>query len=161
MLRIWRLSRETLNFIASLLPGQIHGFDSFEGLPEDWRQGHEKGTFAVGHLPRVRPNVRLYKGWFEDTLPAFREQYPGPVAFLHLDADLYSSTKTVLDILGEGIVPGTVIAFDEFFNYPGWRKGNIGPFVSSVANAKWKCGISDSCGGMSKRRRRSPASVRF
>jgi hypothetical protein len=119
---------ETLNFIASLLPGQIHGFDSFEGLPEDWRQGHEKGTFAVGHLPRVRPNVRLYKGWFEDTLPPFREQHPGPVAFLHLDADLYSSTKTVLDILGDGIVPGTVIAFDEFFNYPGWREGEYRAF---------------------------------
>jgi Macrocin-O-methyltransferase (TylF) len=119
---------ETLNFIASLLPGQVHGFDSFEGLPEDWRQDHEKGTFAVEQLPRVRPNVRLYKGWFEDTLPSFREQHPGPVAFLHLDADLYSSTKTVLDILGDGIVPGTVIAFDEFFNYPGWREGEYRAF---------------------------------
>jgi hypothetical protein len=119
---------ETLNFIASQLSQQVHGFDSFEGLPEDWRQGHEKGTFAVGHLPRVRPNVRLHKGWFEDTLPAFREQHPGPVAFLHLDADLYSSTKTVLDLLGDGIIPGTVIAFDEFFNYPGWREGEYRAF---------------------------------
>jgi hypothetical protein len=120
---------ETINFIASLLPGEVHGFDSFEGLPEDWRQGHEKGTFAVGHLPRVRPNVRLHKGWFEDTLPAFRKQHPGSVAFLHLDADLYSSTKTVLDLLGDGIVPGTVIAFDEFFNYPAWREGEYRAFT--------------------------------
>jgi hypothetical protein len=119
---------ETLNFIASQIAGEVHGFDSFEGLPEDWRQGHEKGTFAVGALPRVRPNVRLHKGWFEDTLPAFREQHPGPVAFLHLDADLYSSTRTVLELLGDGIVPGTVIAFDEFFNYPGWREGEYRAF---------------------------------
>jgi hypothetical protein len=119
---------ETLNFIASQVEGEVHGFDSFEGLPEDWRQGHEKGTFAVGALPRVRPNVRLHKGWFDDTLPKFREQHPGPIAFLHLDADLYSSTRTVLEVLGDGIVPGTVIAFDEFFNYPGWREGEYRAF---------------------------------
>ena len=46
---------ETLNFIASLVPVEVHGFDSFEGLPEDWKQGHEKGTFALQALPQVRP----------------------------------------------------------------------------------------------------------
>ena len=120
---------ETINFIASLVEGEVHGFDSFEGLPEDWRQGYDKGAFAVAALPRVRSNVRLHKGWFEDTLPSFREQHPGPVAFLHLDADLYSSTRTVLDVLGDGIVSGTVIAFDEFFNYPGWREGEYKAFT--------------------------------
>jgi hypothetical protein len=120
---------ETLNFIASLANGEVHGFDSFEGLPEDWRQGHGKGTFAVGALPRVRPNVRLHKGWFEHTLPSFRKQHPGPIAFLHMDADLYSSTKTVFELLGDGIVPGTVIAFDEFFNYPGWHEGEYRAFT--------------------------------
>ena len=119
---------ETINFIASLIAREVHGFDSFAGLPEDWRQGHEKGTFAVGALPRVRQNVRLHEGWFEDSLPAFCQQYPGPVAFLHLDADLYSSTRTVFDLLGDRIVPGTVIAFDEFFNYPGWREGEYRAF---------------------------------
>ena len=119
---------DTINFIASLIAREVHGFDSFSGLPEDWRQGHEKGTFALGALPRVRQNVRLHEGWFEDTLPAFCQQYPGPVAFLHLDADLYSSTRTVFDLLGDRIVPGTVIAFDEFFNYPGWREGEYRAF---------------------------------
>ena len=119
---------ETINFIASLIAREVHGFDSFAGLPEDWRQGHQKGTFAVGALPRVRQNVRLHEGWFEDSLPAFCQQYPGPVAFLHLDADLYSSTRTVFDLLGDRIVPGTVIAFDEFFNYPGWREGEYRAF---------------------------------
>jgi len=50
-------------------------------------------------------------------------------AFLRLDADLYSSTKTVLDLLGDGIIPGTVIAFDEFFNYPAWREGEYRAFT--------------------------------
>jgi hypothetical protein len=40
---------------------------------------------------------------------------------MHLDCDLYSSTKTVFDLQGDRIVSGTVIQFDEYFNYPGWR----------------------------------------
>jgi hypothetical protein len=120
---------ETLNFIASLVAGEVHGFDSFQGLPEDWKQGHEKGTFALEALPQVRPNVRLHKGWFEDTIPAFREQHPEQIAFLHLDADLYSSTRTVFELLGDAIVAGTVIAFDEFFNYPGWCEGEYKAFM--------------------------------
>jgi hypothetical protein len=121
---------ETVNFIASLVTAEVHGFDSFEGLPEDWKQGHEKGTFALEALPQVRPNVRLHKGWFEDTIPAFREQHPAvQVAFLHLDADLYSSTRTVFELLGDAIVAGTVIEFDEFFNYPGWCEGEYKAFM--------------------------------
>jgi Macrocin-O-methyltransferase (TylF) len=120
---------ETLDFIASLVGREVHGFDSFEGLPEDWKQGHEKGTFALTSLPEVRTNVRLHKGWFEDTIPAFREQHPEQIAFLHLDADLYSSTKTVFELLGDRIVAGTVIAFDEFFNYPGWCEGEYKAFT--------------------------------
>ena len=120
---------ETLNFIASLVTVDVHGFDSFEGLPEDWKQGHERGTFALEALPQVRPNVRLHKGWYQDTIPAFRKQHPEQVAFLHLDADLCSSTRTVFELLGDAIVAGTVITFDEFFNYPGWCDGEYRAFT--------------------------------
>jgi hypothetical protein len=41
--------------------------------------------------------------------------------FAHLDADLYSSTKTVLDLIGARLSPGAVLVFDEFFNFPGWQ----------------------------------------
>jgi len=120
---------ETINFIAPLITAEVHGFDSFEGLPEDWKQGHEKGTFRLDALPQVRPNVRLHKGWFEDTIPVFRKQHPEKIAFLHLDADLYSSTRTVFELLGNAIVAGTVIVFDEFFNYPGWSEGEYKAFM--------------------------------
>ena len=114
---------ETCNFIASKVNGPVHGFDSFEGLPEDWTHQCPKGTFAVSALPDVRPNVTLHKGWFEQTLPRWLEKHPGPIAFLHIDADLYSSTKTVFDLLGERLVPDSVIQFDELLNYPGWQQG--------------------------------------
>jgi hypothetical protein len=119
----------TINYIASRVQGLVHGFDSFEGLPEDWRAGFAAGTFAIKGLPRVRPNVRLYKGWFKDTLPVFKKDHPEPLAFGHLDADLYVSTKDVFDALGDHIVPGTVLQFDEFFNYPGWQEGESKAFL--------------------------------
>lgn len=123
----------SINHIASLTDREIHGFDSFEGLPEDWRAGFGKGAFSQDGLPPVRTNVRLYKGWFDQTVPAWAKEHPGPMAFIHMDADLYSSTKTVLDALADRIVPGTVIQFDEFFNYPGWQEGEFKAFTEFVA----------------------------
>lgn len=124
---------ESINFLASKTDKVFHGFDSFEGLPETWREGFEKGTFLVNGLPKVRDNVRLHKGWFDRSVPVWLQNNPGPVAFLHMDADLYSSTKCVLDLLAPRMVPGTVIQFDEYFNYPGWKQGEYKAFQEFVA----------------------------
>jgi len=128
---------ESINYIASVLPGRaIHGFDSFEGNPEDSKDflNWKKGTFDLGgKLPKVRANVTLHKGWFDKSVPEFARQNPGPMAFMHMDADLYSSTKTVFDTLADRILPGTVIVFDEFFNYPGWKRGESKAFAEMIA----------------------------
>ena len=114
----------TLNQFAYWLPEKtIHGFDGFEGLPEDWTSRMRKGFFARSNLPRVRANCQLWVGWFDQTLPGFKQQsqLTRPIALLHVDCDLYSSTKTVLGQLKDNIVSGTVIIFDEYMNYPGWQ----------------------------------------
>lgn len=116
-------SGTTLEIIARIR-GQheyVFGFDSFEGLPEDWRSTFPAATFAVDELPTV-PGAELVVGWFDDTLPTFLTEHPGAVAFVHVDCDLYSSTRTVLDQVGPRLVEGSVIVFDEYFNYPGWEK---------------------------------------
>lgn len=113
----------TLNQFAHWLPHKtVYGFDGFDGLPEDWTWRMRKGFFARDRLPRVLPNCKLIVGWFNETLPGFVERNPEPVALLHVDCDLYSSTVTVLDCLQQQIVPGTVIVFDEYMNYPGWQQ---------------------------------------
>lgn len=113
----------TLNHIARLLPDKtVHGFDSFDGLPEAWTSRMGKGFFARKHLPRVRANCQLHRGWFSDTLPEFVREHPEPVALLHIDSDLYSSCQTILQELADQIVTGTVIIFDEYMNYPGWQQ---------------------------------------
>ncbi|MFC7451043.1 class I SAM-dependent methyltransferase [Rhodococcus daqingensis] len=113
----------TLRIIADTLRPTghpVYGFDVFSGLPEAWRTGFPAGEFAQATPPDV-PGAELVPGLFEDTLPGFLAEHPGPVAFAHLDADLYSSTRTVLALLRDRLVAGTVLVFDEYFNYPGWQ----------------------------------------
>ncbi len=109
--------------IARHTPGEVHGFDSFEGLPEDW-SGHleRRGAFSQKRtLPRVPGNVRLHRGWFDETLPSFLASHPGPIRLLHIDCDIYSGTRTILDLAGARLIPGSIVMFDEYFNYPSWR----------------------------------------
>lgn len=98
---------------------RLTGFDSFEGLPENWGFFTAKEKFDVkGRIPRFDDQrVRLIKGWFDKTLPPFLgELKPHRSMIIHLDADLYSSTIFVLRQLRPFMQVGTVMVFDEFFD---------------------------------------------
>jgi O-methyltransferase len=96
------------------------GFDSFEGLPEDWAGSFEnvpKGTFDTkGVLPVFDdPRVSLCKGWFQHSLIPFLKTFePKNRLVIHCDADLYTSTLYVLCTLDHILKPGTIVMFDEF-----------------------------------------------
>jgi hypothetical protein len=128
-------SGTTATYIADKTGWTIHGFDSFEGLPETWRDGYDTGTFRRV-VPRLGSNITLHVGWFDDTLPDFLatvKEDTRPIRYLHIDCDLYSSTKTIFDCLADRIVAGTVIVFDEYFNYAGWQQGEFKAFQEYVA----------------------------
>lgn len=112
----------TINFCSSKRSDmKFYGFDSFEGLPEAWREYHSVGNFNMfGRLPKVNQNVELFKGWFSESLPKFLETHNEKISFLHIDCDIYSSSKFVLNSLIDRLQVGTVILFDELYNYPGW-----------------------------------------
>jgi hypothetical protein len=120
----------TINHIGKCLPDRtIYGFDSFEGLPAAWTGwSMEKGAFAEEELPRVRDKIVLVKGWFDQTLPAFLAENPGPVSLIHIDSDIYSSAKTIMENLAGRICPGTIIVFNEYFNYPNWQQHEFRAF---------------------------------
>jgi Methyltransferase domain len=125
---VWRGQGVNL-FARDLAPHglRIAGFDSFEGLEEDWtgqHKGRERGGYSTdGVLPEVEGNVDLVKGWVQDTLPGWLSARPGQaVAFAHLDMDTYTPTAFALAALQDRIVPGTVLVFDELYGYPGWRQ---------------------------------------
>ncbi len=127
---------DSINRLAGMRPEvQFYGFDSFYGLPEAWGAMGKAGVMSVqGRVPHVRPNVSIVKGLFEDTLPAFLAQHPGKsVSFVNIDCDLYSSTRTVLRHLAPRMRAGTVIVFDELYNYPGWQECEYKAFMEFVA----------------------------
>ena len=122
---------------------QWHGFDSFLGLPPSESAEHsgskagskawKAGRFTTeGKLPAVAANTWLHAGWFNETLASFfmtaQEEAAGRAisdsqgvdfgfAFVHMDADIYESTVTVLDLIFGRCWyrKGSVFAFDELF----------------------------------------------
>ncbi len=108
---------ETMGYWSKQLkhPGSLlHGFDSFEGLPEaggPW----SKGQFTSGGLiPQIDDlRVRFFKGWFDQVLPGYSPP-PHNALVIFMDADLYSSTIYVLRVLRPYFKPGVYLYFDEF-----------------------------------------------
>lgn len=129
----------SINQIAAKCPNYIiYGFDSFEGLQEDWA-GHDcvKGTFDLGgKLPEVLSNVRLIKGWYDKTIPVFLEKHHSPFAFIHCDCDTYEAAKIVFSSIGSRIQKGTIIVFDEYFGYRGWKIGTFKAWQELVFSSK-------------------------
>jgi hypothetical protein len=124
----------TLAIIADARGGDVYGFDSFQGLPAAWRPGFPEGMFGVDNLPDV-PGSELVVGLFADVLPGFLTDHPGQVDVLHVDCDLYSSTVTVLDLVGPRLRPGSVVVFDEYLNYQGWEEGEHRAWTEYTAKA--------------------------
>jgi hypothetical protein len=126
-------SGNTMKEIQALTNRPIYGFDCWEGLPEDWigsdgKQVHAKGAYK-SDPPDVAEHVTLVSGLFEDSLPKFLEEHPEPIAFVHIDCDIYSSTKYVLTALKDRFVNGSVILFDELAGYTGYETHEYKAFI--------------------------------
>ena len=122
---------KSMRWIAPLVNGNVHGFDSFEGIQEPWN-GNPVGSFAQAKRPKVPDNVLFHVGYFDATLPGFLDTYEEPVAFLHVDCDLYSSTVTILDGLGSRLQPGAIVLFDEYYNFHRWQQDEFKAFQEFV-----------------------------
>lgn len=124
---------------------RFFAFDSFEGLPQvddqaiplHWRGANtmkcDKNTFInniVASGVDIQ-SVRIVEGYYEKSLHHRLYDQLGlkQAAIIHIDCDLYSSTKTVLNSITPLICDGTVIVFDDFFYYKGHPlKGERGAF---------------------------------
>ncbi|CAF3830996.1 unnamed protein product [Rotaria sordida] len=115
----------TTNYIAKNINSNriVYGFDSFEG------------EFKQSTIPTVENNVEIIIGMFEDTLPDFVNKHNNDkIALLHIDCDLYSSTKTVFNYLGKLLGPKSIIVFDEFWNYNGYEEHECKAFYEWLIN---------------------------
>jgi hypothetical protein len=95
---------------------KFYGFDTFEGLPEDFGP-FAKGTMAAAleSLNITDPRASFYKGLFQDTLVPFLDQYKSNrKKLIHMDADIFSATLFALSQLYKHLNDGDIILFDEF-----------------------------------------------
>jgi len=141
---------KTLQRIASHTKNIVYGLDSFEGLHEYWDSRNPQGVYSLaGNVPEgaidlndpnsnpgmynsgptrgIIPwanNIKLIKGFFENSLPPFLEVHLETASFLHIDSDLYSSAKTILSLMRDRIVSGTILVFDDFSGYPDFPDRN-------------------------------------
>jgi O-methyltransferase len=95
----------------------FRGFDTFEGLPEDWG-GYKKGAMAFDQAQVNDGRAEFIKGIFQDSLFPFVELNKNILRdkpkVIHMDADLFSSTIFVLSQLYPYLKKGDIIFFDEF-----------------------------------------------
>ena len=152
----------TITVISKNTSNIVYGFDSFEGLPEYWDDENPKGVYGLrGDIPygaisgrnednpgmydtsptkTIMPwpvNVCLIKGLFADSLPSFLEKHKDPIAFINIDSDIYSSAKTVLDLMEDRFQNGTIINFDEICDYPTYREHEIKAFAEFLLKTGW------------------------
>jgi hypothetical protein len=114
----------TLRHIARKIGArrQVTGFDTFEGLPEDWGKLLPKGTFAT-KVPSFKeyPNVSIEAGRIEETLPAFLKRGQQAVALVHIDCPYYEINVFILDRLLPFMPNRSVVVFDEYYGYPAYE----------------------------------------
>lgn len=98
---------------------KFYGFDTFEGLPEDWGGFFKKGDMSY-NVPVLDDERGMFvKGLFQDTLNDFINQNREKLEsnsrkLIHMDADLYSATIFTLSQLYPYLKKGDIIFFDEF-----------------------------------------------
>lgn len=118
---------------------RVWAFDTFTGLPEEWKRKddcvHLAGHFAQDKIPNV-PGAHIVSGLFQDTLPAWNP--PDPITLLHIDCDLYSSTRCVFGYVLPRLAPGAIIVFDEILEYPGFEEHEMRAlYEACCTNLSW------------------------
>ena len=97
------------------------GFDSFQGLPEDWGVV-PRGTYSSrGRVPDIE-NAKFIVGEFAASLPKFFDGSQPMAGLMNFDADLYSSTITALSNARPVIDRRTTLVFNEFIVNNNWEQ---------------------------------------
>jgi hypothetical protein len=123
-------------FIRPRVAGRAyHAFDSFRGVPGTMTLAVAKHAFDLGGvIPDLPPDTTVHAGWFEDTVPQWRAKFSAPIAFAYIDCDLYGSVRTVLEGIADRVRPGSILVFDDWYNFPNWQAHSLRAAQEFVEN---------------------------
>ncbi len=116
---------------------QVYGFDTFEGLVEDWQIDDQilikRGTFSLSEplaqrsmrdtgvslhdgLPAaLGRKVQFIRGSTYETLAPFLADRPSvPIRLFHMDLDTYESCLHALETCKDRFIEGSILVFDEY-----------------------------------------------
>ena len=137
---VWK--GRTLNiFSKHLKNNKIFGFDTFEGINEDWAGTDKaKGFYGANKkMPKVNDNCMLIKGLIQDTLPKFlTENSDTKIAFAHMDVNTYKSSKFILKLIKSHLHENAIILLRGCHNYPGWSVGEYKAFQETFKPKEYK-----------------------
>ncbi len=105
----------------------VYGFDTGTGLPKPQDYRDQPNMWFEGQLPMKQEQLQshlrrasLKLGLVKDTVPAFLEETPAPVAFVSFDLDLYNSTRDALAVFEaqhERLLPRVICYFDDVIGH--------------------------------------------
>mmetsp|Transcript_11190 Transcript_11190/g.28347 ORF Transcript_11190/g.28347 Transcript_11190/m.28347 type:complete len:448 (+) Transcript_11190:127-1470(+) len=134
-------SGKSMRMTQEILPLDIemHGFDTFTGLPHAWGSEPAGAYSTGGVVPSIASNVYFHKGLFSDTLSPFLDSLGDEAyfAYANIDCDLYTSTLDILEALHGRIVEGTILVFDEYICHPTWRQDEFRAWRESCKRFGW------------------------
>ena len=131
-----------INYQARKFP-DLHftGFDSFQGLQEQWSGMAPEKTFDLGgKLPKLRGNVTLIKGWFAESGSRWKADNPASETplLVHVDCDTYAATVDVLQFCADYVEHGLILHFDDYFGFPDWREGGFKALKQISEQNRWQ-----------------------
>ena len=108
--------------------------NSFLGVPEAMSLAVGRSAFSLGgKVPELPPNTTVHSGWFNETIPLWRANFKSPAAFVYIDCDLYESVQVVLQALTDRVNRGTILVFDDWYNFPNWQQHSLRAFNEWIA----------------------------
>jgi len=141
-------STAKLSLLCKLTGRKLFAFDSFEGLPPPtsidlkhkfmpWIYEKKHAVYSesayAGTLDEVKRNVTIYgdinncefiKGYFENTLPSFKEK----PAFIFMDVDYIESARTVIKYLWPKLTIGGYLFSHEAL---------VEDFIKQISSPQW------------------------
>lgn len=129
---------------------KVYGFDTFTGLPEDWASSngnilYEKDYFSTP-VPSDTDKNKFIVGKIEDTLLNFLSEKKQKIKFIHLDLDLYSSSKYAFNIIFDYLDDEAIIVVDDIYNFSSWDEHSIKSLSECFNDSKYELVPIATCG---------------
>lgn len=125
------------DLLSSTYSKRIIGFDTFGTFPETiygpdvevrrrFIQSAGEQSIGADQLTEVlerqgtHRHVELVEGDIVETVPQYVREHPElRISLLNLDTDIYEPAKVILEQLYPRIVPGGILALDDYSTFPG------------------------------------------